>query len=116
MTQEDQSLRSNLGRQIPSLRNIIGFGVSVVCIALMAWRIDFHQIGTAISSFKWPYLIIGFSFLAVGYSMRILRWSIMLRAAGARSSFSRCAAPFLGSIALNNVLPARLGDVIRAFV
>jgi uncharacterized protein (TIRG00374 family) len=114
---EDQSRRSKLSGQIRGqLRNIIGFGVSAACIAFMAWRIDFHQIGTAISSFNWPYLIIGFSSLAVGYSMRILRWSIMLRAAGAQLSFSRCVAPFLGSIALNNVLPARLGDVIRAVV
>lgn len=112
-----QSRRSKLSGQIRrQMRNIIGFGISAACIAFMAWRIDFHQIGTAIASFQWPYLIIGFSFLAVGYSMRILRWSVMLRAAGAQSSFSRCVAPFLGSIALNNVLPARLGDVIRALV
>jgi uncharacterized protein (TIRG00374 family) len=98
------------------LRNIAGFGVSVACIAFMAWRIDFHQVGAAIVSFKWPYLLVGLLALSSDYGVRILRWSIMLRAAGAPSSFSRCVAPFLGSIALNNVLPARLGDVIRALV
>ena len=38
------------------------------------------------------------------------------RAAGARVSGVACAAPFVGSVALNNVLPFRAGDVIRAVV
>jgi uncharacterized protein (TIRG00374 family) len=40
----------------------------------------------------------------------------MLRASGAPVTFLRCVAPFLGSITLNNVLPLRLGDVVRALV
>lgn len=98
------------------MRNIIGFAVSVACIGFMAWQIDFQRVSTAIASFKWSYLLIGMFALLFDYSIRIMRWSIMLSAAGAHTSFSRCTAPFLGSIALNNVLPARLGDVIRAFV
>jgi glycosyltransferase 2 family protein len=98
------------------MRNIVGFAISAACIAFMAWQIDFQRVGVAIASFKWLYLLVGLAALTCDYSMRILRWSIMLDAAGAHTSFARCAAPFLGSIALNNVLPARLGDVIRAFV
>ena len=98
------------------LRNIAGFAISIACIAFMFWKIDFHQVGTAIASFKWSYLVAGLGALAAGYAMRILRWSVMLRAAGAAVSFSNCVAPFLGSIAMNNVLPARLGDVVRALV
>jgi uncharacterized protein (TIRG00374 family) len=52
----------------------------------------------------------------MGYALRIVRWSIMLRATGAGATFGNCSAPFLGSIALNNVLPLRLGDVVRALV
>ncbi len=48
--------------------------------------------------------------------MRIVRWSTILRAAGADVSSVACASPYLGSIALNNVLPIRLGDVVRALV
>jgi hypothetical protein len=106
-------LRSRL---LGQMRNILGVAVSAACIAFMVWRIDFHQVGTAIASFRWSYLLVGLLALVVDYSVRILRWRIMLGAAGAHTSFSRCVAPFLGSIALNNVLPARLGDAIRAFV
>lgn len=106
-------LRRVLRRQA---RNIIGFAVSAACIAFIAWQIDLRQIGIAIASFQWPYLMVGLAALALGYAIRVLRWSIMLGAAGAHTSFARCVAPFLGSIALNNVLPARLGDVTRALV
>lgn len=41
---------------------------------------------------------------------------MMLRSAGADSSFANCAAPFMGSIALNNILPLRMGDVVRALL
>jgi len=41
---------------------------------------------------------------------------VMLNAAGARVAAWACAAPFLGSITLNNVLPFRAGDFIRALV
>lgn len=82
----------------------------------MFWKIDFHQVGTAIANFKWSYLLAGLCTLSAGYAMRILRWSVMLRAAGASFSLANCVAPFLGSIAMNNVLPARLGDVVRALV
>ncbi|MCX7320340.1 MAG: lysylphosphatidylglycerol synthase transmembrane domain-containing protein [Hyphomicrobiales bacterium] len=99
-----------------TLQTIIGVVISICCIAFMVWRIDFRQVGIAIASFHWPYLLVGLAALLVGYTARILRWSLMLRATGAVAPFRVCAAPFLGSIALNNVLPARLGDVVRALV
>lgn len=114
-TIQSRTMRARLAL-LGQMRNIIGILVSIACIAFMAWQIDFHRIGVAIAGFKWPFLLIGLAALILDYSIRILRWSIMLGAAGAQCSFRRGAAPFLGSIALNNVLPARIGDVIRAFV
>jgi uncharacterized protein (TIRG00374 family) len=60
--------------------------------------------------------VFGVASLAVGYAIRIFRWSVILGAAGASATWKNCAAPFLGSIALNNVLPLRMGDIVRAFV
>lgn len=98
------------------LRNIIGVLISIVCIGFVAMQIDFNGVANAISSFKLPYLAFGVLSLTAGYCARIIRWSMMLRAAGAHAPVRKCIAPFLGSIALNNVLPARLGDVVRALV
>lgn len=94
----------------------LGTLVSVACIAFIVHKIDVAQVKLAFQRFEWRYFALGVACLAFGYVMRILRWSRILNSAGARVSFRQCAAPFLGSIALNNVLPLRLGDVVRALV
>ena len=98
------------------LQHTFGFLISVFCIGLIAWRIDFNEVISAISNFEWIWLTVGITSLAAGYLFRILRWSILLRAGGAHVTASECAAPFMASIALNNTLPIRMGDAVRALV
>ena len=97
-------------------RNFLGIAISCACLGFIAWQIDINEVRHSISHFRWPYLFWGVLLLAFGYTMRILRWSVLLRAASAKVTIISCAAPFLGSIALNNVLPMRIGDIVRAFV
>lgn len=52
-------------------------------------------------------------FTLAGYTMRCLRAWWMLRKVGAR--FSACSRIFLTSLAANNILPLRIGDVMRIF-
>ncbi|CAN7647710.1 lysylphosphatidylglycerol synthase transmembrane domain-containing protein [Variovorax sp. LjRoot290] len=94
----------------------IGTLISVACLAFIVQKVDFDQVKLAFQRFEWRYFGLGIACLAFGYAMRIFRWSRILNAAGAQVRFRQCAAPFLGSIALNNVLPLRLGDVVRALV
>jgi len=96
--------------------NLIGFIVSVSCIAFIFFQIDIVQIKVAISNFIPMYLILGLVSLLLGYIFRILRWSLLLNASGANTSFIECISPFMGSIALNNVLPMRAGDIFRAII
>jgi glycosyltransferase 2 family protein len=97
-------------------RNLIGITVSFVCLGFIAWQIDIIEIKNSFTNFQWIYLLWGVLSLTLGYAMRVVRWSVLLRAAGAHISAAACAAPFLGSIALNNTLPMRAGDVVRALV
>jgi glycosyltransferase 2 family protein len=95
---------------------IVGILISVGCLFFIFKRVDIEQVKQAFQRFEWRYFAFGIASLAFGYVMRILRWSKILNAGGARVRMRQCAAPFLGSIALNNVLPLRLGDVVRALV
>jgi glycosyltransferase 2 family protein len=95
---------------------LVGFSISIACIAFIGWNIDLNEVKIALSKFDWAYLFGGVASLAAGYSMRVLRWKTLLVAGGAQVSARQCAAPLLGSIALNNVLPMRIGDLVRAFV
>lgn len=108
-----ESVKRHRGRWI-SLA--LGLLVSLACLTFIVHKIDFVQAGKAFQSFKWQFFALGTVSLAFGYCIRIFRWSYILSAAGAKVGFRQCAAPFLGSIAMNNVLPLRLGDIVRALV
>ncbi|WP_445657713.1 lysylphosphatidylglycerol synthase transmembrane domain-containing protein [Achromobacter sp. NCFB-sbj8-Ac1-l] len=97
-------------------KHMAGAGVTVLCLVVFLRQVNISDVLDALAHFHWAYLALGIASLAAGYALRIVRWSMMLRAAGTNITFSNCCAPFLGSIALNNVLPLRLGDVVRALV
>ncbi|MFJ4157063.1 lysylphosphatidylglycerol synthase transmembrane domain-containing protein [Pseudomonas sp. NPDC089752] len=98
------------------VKHAIGASVSVLCILAVLRLVDVSEVLKALESFQWHYLVLGVLSLAFGYAIRILRWSLMLSTSSKTASFGNCTAPFLGAIALNNVLPLRLGDVVRALV
>ena len=83
---------------------------------MLLWIVDFPAAWAALKAFDWPYLVLALLSLGAGYVFRILRWTVMLRATGADTTIGSSAAAFLGSIALNNVLPLRIGDVVRVLV
>jgi uncharacterized protein (TIRG00374 family) len=98
------------------LKHAIGLAITVLCVVVIARMVNFNEVVDALEHFHWPYLVLGIAFLSFGYCLRILRWSMLLGATGAPVTFGNCVAPFLGSIALNNVLPLRVGDLVRALV
>ncbi len=61
-----------------------------------------------------PEWIAGVVFFSIaGYTLRTYRWWRMLRSVGSR--FTTCGRVFMTSLAANNILPLRIGDVMRVF-
>jgi uncharacterized protein (TIRG00374 family) len=104
------------GKERPWIKHLIGGSITLFCLIAIFRLVKFSEVMDALEHFQWHYLLLGVLSLGFGYAVRIYRWSVMLSASGQPVSFKNCAAPFLGAIALNNVLPLRLGDVIRALV
>jgi glycosyltransferase 2 family protein len=52
-------------------------------------------------------------FTLAGYTLRCVRWTRMMRPTGAR--FVVCVRVLMTSLAANNILPLRIGDVMRIF-
>ena len=52
-------------------------------------------------------------FTAASYTLRCVRWSVMMRPTGAK--FPVCARVLMTSLAANNILPLRIGDIMRVF-
>ncbi|SOE69828.1 hypothetical protein SAMN05414139_03622 [Burkholderia sp. D7] len=111
----DQLTQAPARKKLP-IRQILGIGISIACLVLVFRKVDFNQLKLALENFKWHFIALGLVSLAIDYAMRIQRWAVMLRAGGATVSGWNCAPPFLGSITLNNVLPFRAGDLVRALV
>ena len=59
----------------------------------------------------WILGIVGFT--AASYTLRCVRWTRMMRSTGAK--FPVCARVLMTSLAANNILPLRIGDIMRVF-
>lgn len=108
-----------MGHTKPShvwLRVLAGGIVTVVCFFILTDHLNFEDYRNLFDYFSPIYALFAVLSLLFGYAFRVLRWSIMLTASGSPISWRKCMCPFLGSVALNNVLPLRLGDVVRALI
>ena len=97
------------------LKLAIGLAVTAAFLWLLVQGLDIETLGRAFAELSIPFLALALTFLAVGYTIRIIRWWWMLRTLEPSLPFGACVWPFLTSIAVNNVMPFRAGDALRAF-
>ncbi|MEO6910149.1 MAG: lysylphosphatidylglycerol synthase transmembrane domain-containing protein [Edaphobacter sp.] len=100
----------------PGTRNLLKTIPGLLISAFFLWYtfkgISFSHIRAL--RFVHPVGIIGIlAFTLVGYTLRCVRWTRMMRPTGAK--FGTCARVLMTSIAANNILPFRIGDVMRIF-
>ncbi len=90
---------------------------SLAVTAFFGWlllrSVDVTAVGAALGQVGGFTVLIGIACIACGYTLRIIRWWLMLRAVAPGVHFSACTRPFLVSTALNNLLPLRAGDAVR---
>ncbi|HZY17330.1 MAG TPA: lysylphosphatidylglycerol synthase transmembrane domain-containing protein [Ramlibacter sp.] len=94
---------------------VVSVLVSLFALRLLLSGVDLPALLLAWSRMTAPGLLLALALLAAGYALRVARWWWMLLAFEPRLRWRDCATPFLASIALNNVLPLRAGDAVRAF-
>ena len=101
---------SRLGRGVK-----LGLGLLLSLLFLYATfaTVPFGKVLAALADAGPQWIAASLGCIALAYLLKIYRWTIMLRSLGARVGISDTAAPFLGGVAFNNVLPLRAGDVIR---
>ena len=94
---------------------VAGLAVTAVFLALIWTRIDPARVVAALSRVSWTALAVAAALLAGAYTAKITRWHVMLTSVAPSVSWSTAAQTLLASVALNNVLPFRAGDVARVF-
>ncbi len=93
----------------------LGIGISIFFMALLFWKIDFHQLATALRSMDFRFLVPAVLFTFISYFLRAVRWKYLLITEKNIPLSSLYPATIIGYMA-NNLLPARLGEFVRAFV
>lgn len=93
----------------------VGIGISLFFIVLLFAKIDLHQLVSAFRSMDAWYLIPAIILTFVSFFGRAIRWYYLLLPMKRVGMGSLYNATIIGYMA-NDILPARLGEFVRAFV
>lgn len=92
-----------------------GLVVSVFFMALLLRKIDFNQLWKALCNVDYRYIALAVAFTFASYVMRAVRWRYLLISEKIIPFSSLYPATVIGYMA-NNLLPARLGEFVRAYI
>ncbi|RII25178.1 MAG: lysylphosphatidylglycerol synthetase family protein [Geobacter sp.] len=93
----------------------IGIGISAVMLVLLFRQIDGRQVLAAFRSMDYRYLVPSVLLTFVSYYCRAIRWRYLLLPQKETALANLFPATIIGYMA-NNLLPARLGEFVRAYV
>jgi glycosyltransferase 2 family protein len=96
-------------------RLVLGFALAAIFLWLIFRHLSLDEIKAAFGEAKSPFVLAAVIVFFLGYSCRIERWRLMLRQDNPNLEWRNCAGPLMASVAANNVLPFRAGDILRAF-
>jgi uncharacterized protein (TIRG00374 family) len=97
------------------VRLATGFSLAGLFLWLIFRQLSFAELKSAFDNANIALLILAVIAFFVGYFCRIERWRLMLTQENPNLRWKSCAGPLLASVAANNILPFRAGDLLRAF-
>ena len=92
----------------------LGIAVSIFFLALLFRKIEFQSLGAALTTADYRYVFSAVCFTFLSYFLRAMRWKYLLISEKSIALSSLYPATIIGYMA-NNVLPARLGEFVRAY-
>jgi uncharacterized protein (TIRG00374 family) len=93
----------------------LGVGISLFFMVLLFRKIDFNQLWRALIDVDYRYILLAVVCTFVSYFLRAVRWHYLLIPEKRIPLSSLYPATIIGYMA-NNVLPARLGEFVRAYI
>jgi uncharacterized protein (TIRG00374 family) len=107
--------RINVSKRFHNKKLWIGLGISLFFLFLLFRKIDFHKLLAAFREMDYRYLWPALLFTFVSYFFRAVRWYFLLLPIKKTRLKNLFPATMIGYMA-NNILPARLGEFVRAYV
>ena len=96
-------------------RTFIGVVIATIFVWLIFKNVNFQDLVVNFRQVKISYIAGAIFVFFAGYCCRIERWRLMLLQENPRLQWINCAGPLMASVAANNILPFRAGDILRAF-
>jgi glycosyltransferase 2 family protein len=97
------------------LRIAVGLAVSAVFLVLAFRGVHFREVGDALGSANYFWLIPAVAAIVVSIALRAVRWGVLFHPRRGMKFSSLFGSLNVGYL-VNDVLPARLGEVVRAYV
>jgi uncharacterized protein (TIRG00374 family) len=94
---------------------LLGIAITLVCLGLAFYRIDPQELVTALADADYRLIGPALALWLIGYVARTVRWRTILTGAPAGSPIELFGVLMIG-FATNNLLPARLGELARAYL
>ena len=99
---------------LKSARFWIGIVISVVCLYFAFQGIQFDKLLDALRGIDWWWMVVATIFFFISYAGRVFRWQLLFHPQKPRWDKTFYALNI--GYFLSNLLPARLGDIIRAYL
>ncbi len=94
---------------------LLGVAVTLICLGLAFYRVDFEALYRALIGANYLFALPAALCTLVGYLIRTVRWRVIL-AESAACQFPTLFGILMAGFATNNLLPARLGELARAYL
>lgn len=94
-------------------RALLGFAIGGAFLYLAVRHASAADIGKVLGSAKAGWLAVAVLFYGMELAVRVVRWRALLSQTGENVGLGNAASAFLIGYAANNVLPAKLGELVR---
>ena len=108
----------SIGRRLRQPRTILSIAVPLVIIAIFFWLNGDRlvEVPALLLQADWRYVALAFAIFYLGFPLRGYRWRLLLRGTGVEVSTRDSTEIIFLSWLVNCVVPAKLGDVYRAYL
>lgn len=93
----------------------LGLGITIVFLYLVFRQVNIQELTTALASADYRWLLPALAVYLTGYWLRAIRWAYLMNAVKPLS-WQRLFPPLIMGFMVNNVLPARAGEFVRAYL
>ncbi len=99
---------------LSSRSRYLGFAVTLVCLGLLLWKVNLRELTDALAAVNYLWVAPAIGCTLLSYTLRTVRWGRILRPIESIPFGTLLPVLAIGFMA-NNLLPARMGELVRAY-